>query len=610
MRVPERATAGREAQQLVFRWSERNLLGGQGMGPVASSLPDRDTNQGWHLRLKDALVSGTPAGPPSLWFRNFEDGHAVVLHRRPGDRADGRGASAHALIGPRPVLTPAYALGLAAAGWWDRPERAAESHPLAPVDLDALRGDLTPAERLDAMTAAQPRLGRLVAEVLRAPGRPLSVVVAPGESEAQPALLWGLYRLLRDVLTPAGVAGPPGWSWSFSTFEAGGRDGARLAPHIDFRPVPSAAAAPSDFGQERRRPLDLGSPDPRADDCAEIADLLLECYRAQGADGLRGRLEEHGVLAGARWEDRQAALRGWLERARSSAAQAPQPPDMDRPAQTTGWRPPGWPGRGTAPPAAAEPAESAPPQDPRLHPGVQPWPGPPEPAPSVPSAAPYQPPSGAPAPRREPRIEALLAELEAAATEERLTEVMAEFRRRAARPQWFQEGDDRERARSALFANAFHGHRLVALHTDADPHDGPERAKDDLRVLVDYCVAPSTSDPSIREQITDLLGDPKAVDELVEVLLEQVPTRSDANGPARTAPGSADAWRHEVAAAVGPRWLIGHDRYDLAGLAPPPRPDPGPPATLLGALPPWAPLAIAFALGLVLGVVVMLVVLR
>ena len=102
--------------QIVYCSSEEDLLGGDGVGPVASSLGETD------LRYWDAVVrvrvDQADDGHSSLCYLLPGGGLAALVYRTGDSRRERRTAFGHVLIGPTETLGVDRAL--AAWRWtWD-----------------------------------------------------------------------------------------------------------------------------------------------------------------------------------------------------------------------------------------------------------------------------------------------------------------------------------------------------------------------------------------------------------------------------------------------------------------------------------------------------------
>ncbi|WP_026338306.1 hypothetical protein [Nocardiopsis sp. CNS-639] len=306
--------------QIHFAWAEPTLLGRFGPGPAASSLPEAEQPvlRSWRDRLVPALTADyrsalpdTDPGeyPETLWARAYPDGQAALVYRWPGDV---RSAHAWAIVGPAHGLTLPRLLSL-----HENPHtRPAPRRPPEPgwATMDALPtpepwertaapGAVRTRDRRAAETTVggEPLLVGAVAAALYRPEAPIHIALAPERADLWQAVqlrfLWGMHRMLHDVLTPPRAIPAAGWSWSFSTYDPvlGTPDG----QHLAFGPP--VADAPGPF-------LRPPAPDYRA-----VAEGLVSVLREEGGDALARHLAERGVAEAPTFADRRALLRDWLD---------------------------------------------------------------------------------------------------------------------------------------------------------------------------------------------------------------------------------------------------------------------------------------------------------
>ncbi|WP_020480237.1 hypothetical protein [Nocardiopsis halotolerans] len=311
--------------QIHFAWAEPTLLGRVGPGPAASSLPESEQPalRSWRDRLVPALTAdyrsalpGTdPADyPETLWARAYPDGQAALVYRWPGDV---RSANAWAIVGPAHGLTLPRLLSL-----HENPNtRPAHRRPPAPgwATMDTLPtprpwertaapGAVRTRDRRAAETTVEdePILVGAVAAALHRPDQPIHIALAPERADlwqaVQMRFLWGLHRVLHDVLTPPRAIPAAGWSWSFSTYDPvlGTTDG----QHLAFGPPTSGASGPF--------------LEPPAADYRRVAEGLVAVLREEGGDALARHLRERGVHEAPTFADRRELLRDWLD---------PRPPE-------------------------------------------------------------------------------------------------------------------------------------------------------------------------------------------------------------------------------------------------------------------------------------------
>ncbi|CAL9334831.1 hypothetical protein [Nocardiopsis dassonvillei] len=306
--------------QIHFAWAEPTLLGRFGPGPAASSLPEAEQPvlRSWRDRLVPALTADyrsalpdTDPGeyPETLWARAYPDGQAALVYRWPGDA---RSAHAWAIVGPAHGLTLPRLLSL-----HENPHtRPAPRRPPEPgwATMDTLPtpepwertaapGAVRTRDRRAAETTVgdEPLLVGAVAAALYRPEAPIHIALAPERADLWQAVqlrfLWGMHRMLHDVLTPPRAIPAAGWSWSFSTYDPvlGTPDG----QHLAFGPP--VADAPGPF-------LRPPAPDYRA-----VAEGLVSVLREEGGDALARHLAERGVAEAPTFADRRALLRDWLD---------------------------------------------------------------------------------------------------------------------------------------------------------------------------------------------------------------------------------------------------------------------------------------------------------
>lgn len=256
--------------QVIYTWSERSLLGGKGMGPIASSLP-LDRLEIWDPLLRERVWATWPEHDEAgLVYLNTPGGD-IVINKRPVVAEGGRQASvAHVLMARDIPILDALALYA-----WDGWLHAWSGDP-APATLSwqALRHEAAPAlADLRERTRRLPvkAIAELTAFVLADPGGDVSVVAA---AEPPLELLCALAEI-GDSVTER--------PWTFSTRE--GRDDSADHPRIVFlatEPGFSTRTVP-------RRRLRFG--DQAADpELRVFAEALARSYRSDGRaviDGLR-----------------------------------------------------------------------------------------------------------------------------------------------------------------------------------------------------------------------------------------------------------------------------------------------------------------------------------
>ena len=322
-------------EQIHFAWAEPTLLGRVGPGPAATSLPERDQPvlRSWRDRLLPALTAdyrsalpGVDPGdyPETLWAHHYPDGQSALVYRWPGDVRD---AHAWAIVGPTRGLTLSRILSL-----HENPNtRPAQSRPPTPGwvtlrslatpepwELTAAPGALRTRDRRAAETriGAEPILVGAVARALAHPDRPVHITLDPERADLWQAVqlrfLWGMHRILNDVLTPHSAIPAAGWSWSFSTYDPvlGVEDG----PHLAFGP-------PGDDASTRGPFLD-----PAPVEHLKAADGLVTVLREEGGDALDEHLRSRGVPDATTFADRLDLLRDWLDPRPKASARAAELP--------------------------------------------------------------------------------------------------------------------------------------------------------------------------------------------------------------------------------------------------------------------------------------------
>lgn len=317
--------------QIHFAWADPTLLGRVGPGPAASSLSESDQPvlRSWRDRLVPALTAdyasalpdSDPADyPETLWSHTYPDRQAALVYRWPGDV---RQAHAWAIVGPAFGLTLPRVLALhenpntrpaarrpPTPGWDTMPVLDTP----APWERTAAPGAVRTRDRRAAETSVngEPVLIGAVAAALDHPDLPIHIALAPERADLWQAVqlrfLWGMHRILHDVLTPARAIPAAGWSWSFSTYDPvlGTADG----QHLAFGPPQGGAAEP------------FLNPPPA--EYRKVAEGLVAVLREEGGDALAAHLAERGVPEAPTFADRRDILCDWFDpRARQS------PPDPD-----------------------------------------------------------------------------------------------------------------------------------------------------------------------------------------------------------------------------------------------------------------------------------------
>ena len=323
--------------QIHFAWAEPTLLGRTGPGPAAASLPERDhpVLRSWRDRLVPALTAdyrsalpGTdPADfPETLWAHDYPDGQSALVYRWPGDVRD---AHAWAIVGPSYGLTLPRVLSLhenpntrpaarrpPAPGWETMRSLSAPE----PWERTAAPGAVRTRDRKAAETAVggEPLLIGAVAAALARPDLPVHIALAPERADlwqaVQMRFLWGVYRVLHDVLTPPRAIPAAGWAWSFSTYDPVlGEDNGQ---HIAFGPPVGDPGGPAFVN-------------PVPPDFRRVAEGLVTILLEEGGNALAAQLRERGVPDAATFADRRDLLCDWFDpRAKPLAA---DPDDLPEP---------------------------------------------------------------------------------------------------------------------------------------------------------------------------------------------------------------------------------------------------------------------------------------
>jgi hypothetical protein len=193
-----------------------------------------------------------------------------------------------------------------------------------PWERTAAPGAVRTRDRRAAETTVEdePLLVGAVAAALDRPDAPVHIALAPERADLWQAVqlrfLWGMHRVLHDVLTPPRAIPAAGWSWSFSTYEPvlGTADG----QHLAFGPPVADGAGPF--------------LEPPAPDYRRVAEGLVSVLREEGGDALARHLAERGVPEAPTFADRRALLRDWLDPRPRAFDDVPVPerlPDEDAP---------------------------------------------------------------------------------------------------------------------------------------------------------------------------------------------------------------------------------------------------------------------------------------
>ncbi|OPC83524.1 hypothetical protein B4N89_23605 [Embleya scabrispora] len=353
------ATADR-LDEIVYRWSYDHLLGGRGMGPVATSLGLSELRD-WHGGLEQhvSMDRSLPETPAWSFCRvRLENRHALVLREAAVHAGNRPGTNAHVLVDPE-LSVGAHTM-LATA--WLHEERGGgltgSRTPLAEVPENApLRGTTIRPEAFDPAILGQLRerararpelLEVVLAAVLRDHHRTFTLHQNDVGADMVP-LLWGVFDLAQPIA--------PGM-WTFSTYET---SDAALKPR--FVLVPRWPNAPEPANRLRIDPR--AEPQPGQDVFRDAAGLLVQWYCTRPwteVDALLARIETAIGADGASYRevaDLVLALESDATRPAPAVAAAPEPraPEPPRAAQ--------------APPASRGP--QGPPVPPESQAGAERW---------------------------------------------------------------------------------------------------------------------------------------------------------------------------------------------------------------------------------------------
>lgn len=210
-------SGGAVLDRIVYRWQERDLLGGCGLGPVATSLSaDRLPVWGAELARHVVMDVDVATGPyTSVCWARTTAGPALIhrefaLHGH--DNTPGN--VAHALLDPGRVLGPHVVLALGVFDWaagGPAPGELTPGYGLTGMPSDGLVA--LAHERAGGLRAAardrHVLLTRVAETLLARPRAAVSLLLRDAGPDPVP-LLWGVFDLVSHL-----VRG----SWSFSTYE-------------------------------------------------------------------------------------------------------------------------------------------------------------------------------------------------------------------------------------------------------------------------------------------------------------------------------------------------------------------------------------------------------
>lgn len=258
---------------IVYRWGFSSLLGRQGMGPIATTLNERELRS-WHGELEnhvsmDRSLARSPSWSASRVFH--KDRYALILREASTHTGNRDGNNAHVLLDPQCLVDAHHML---AAVWLHGRVSPGVAHP-APVletvgqgerlGLLRVRPDAYDLHRHEAIRTLARRDARLLeivlAAVLRHPDMAYTLCAQDVGYDIVP-LLWGLFDLAMGL-----AAG----NWTFSTYET---SDSVIKPR--FVLVPKWPSAPPSRGRIRIDPYE--EPRAGADVFREAAAVLVDLY--------------------------------------------------------------------------------------------------------------------------------------------------------------------------------------------------------------------------------------------------------------------------------------------------------------------------------------------
>ncbi|GCE00437.1 hypothetical protein [Embleya hyalina] len=342
--------------EIVYRWSYDHLLGGRGMGPIATSLGLNELRD-WHGGLEQhvSMDRSLPETPAWSFCRvRLENRHALVLREAAVHAGNRPGTDAHVLVDPE-LSVGAHTM-LATA--WLHEERGGgltgSRTPLAEVPENVpLRGTTIRPEAFDPAIRGQLRerararpelLEVVLAAVLRDHHRTFTLHQSDVGADMVP-LLWGVFDLAQPIA--------PGM-WTFSTYET---SDAPLKPR--FVLVPRWPNTPEPANRLRIDPR--AEPQPGQDVFRDAAGLLVQLYCTRPwaeVDALLARIETAIGTDGASYRevaDLVLALESDATRLTPAVAVAPREPRTPEPprAPQTSPAPPVPPGASPGPAAGS-----------------------------------------------------------------------------------------------------------------------------------------------------------------------------------------------------------------------------------------------------------------
>ncbi|BCJ55894.1 hypothetical protein Asp14428_73690 [Actinoplanes sp. NBRC 14428] len=289
-------TAQDQVDQVLYSWSESNLLNGRGYGPVASSQSTDAALRAVDARLSALARVADSAGmarPPwSLCFVRGPNWAAIM--RRSRNEENERLDIGHALVGCTSVVTPALALGLTHWPGWHR--EGAIPRPAVKVAGEELWGEFSKQVKgLDERCAKyESAVAAALTMRLADPVGKIGLLLADSLTpEDTVVVLWGMHRIMSALTRDARGAD------TFTTYAPHIGD----AAHDQLALVCSPYAGTGSFGPSRKvgRPFEGGHR-------SRTAHQLVDIYLSSGRSGLEQSLEAGGVYRMSLVEERLDVL--------------------------------------------------------------------------------------------------------------------------------------------------------------------------------------------------------------------------------------------------------------------------------------------------------------
>jgi len=258
---------------IVYRWGFTSLLGRQGMGPVATTLPERELRS-WHGELENHVSMDRSLARSPSWSASrvrLGDRYALILRKASTHAGNRDGNDAHVLLDPQRAVEPHVML---AAVWLHGRDERGVAHP-APVLETVGQGerlygvqvrpdayDLRSHESIRASARRDtPLLEIVLAAVLRHPDMTYTLCAEDVGDDIVP-LLWGVFDLAMGIASG---------TWTFSTYET---SDSVIKPR--FVLVPRWPSAPP--SRDRIRIDTAEEPPAGADVFREAAAVLVDLY--------------------------------------------------------------------------------------------------------------------------------------------------------------------------------------------------------------------------------------------------------------------------------------------------------------------------------------------